>query len=211
MFGDWVRNSARSSSTDSRSKPVIRTGKLFVLAGPSGVGKGSIVRELVTRDPEGLSLSVSVTTRAPRPGEVDGVDYFFIDDDAFERMIRAGELLEWAEIVGHRSGTPRGFVEDRLAAGRDVVLEIDVVGASQVRERVPGSVLIYIEPPSMEELERRLRGRGTETEERIRLRLETAAWELEQRGWFDHVVVNDDLKRASAQVAAIIEASRSPS
>jgi guanylate kinase len=203
-----VRNSARSSSTASRSKPAIRTGKLFVLAGPSGVGKGSIVRELVARDPEGLSLSVSVTTRAPRPGEVDGVDYFFIDDDAFERMIRAGELLEWAEIVGHRSGTPRGFVEDRLAAGRDVLLEIDVVGASQVRERVPGSVLIYIEPPSMEELERRLRGRGTETEERIRLRLETAAWELEQRDWFDHVVVNDDLKRASAQVAAIIEASR---
>ena len=206
-----MRNSARSSSTDSRSKPAIRTGKLFVLAGPSGVGKGSIVRELVTRDPEGLSLSVSVTTRAPRPGEVDGVDYFFIDGDAFERMIRAGELLEWAEIVGHRSGTPGGFVEDRLAAGRDVVLEIDVVGASQVRERVPGSALIYIEPPSMEELERRLRGRGTETEERIRLRLETAAWELEQRDWFDHVVVNDDLKRASAQVAAIIEASRSPS
>lgn len=206
-----MRNSARSSSTDSRSKPAIRTGKLFVLAGPSGVGKGSIVRELVTRDPEGLSLSVSVTTRAPRPGEVDGVDYFFIDGDAFERMIRAGELLEWAEIVGHRSGTPGGFVEDRLAAGRDVVLEIDVVGASQVRERVPGSALIYIEPPSMEELERRLRGRGTETEERIRLRLETAAWELEQRDWFDHVVVNDDLERASAQVAAIIEASRSPS
>ena len=206
-----MRNSARSSSTDSRSKPAIRTGKLFVLAGPSGVGKGSIVQELVTRDPEQLSLSVSVTTRAPRPGEVDGVDYFFIDGDAFERMIRAGELLEWAEIVGHRSGTPRGFVEDRLAAGRDVVLEIDVVGASQVRERVPGSALIYIEPPSMEELERRLRGRGTETEERIRLRLETAAWELEQRDWFDHVVVNDDLERASAQVAAIIEASRSPS
>ena len=175
------------------------------------MGKGSIVRELVARDPEGLSLSVSVTTRASRPGEVDGVDYFFIDDDAFERMIRAGELLEWAEIVGHRSGTPRGFVEDRLAAGRDVVLEIDVVGASLIRQRVPGSVLIYIEPPSMDELERRLRGRGTETEERIRLRLETAAWELEQRDWFDHVVVNDDLKRASAQVAAIIEASRSPS
>jgi guanylate kinase len=174
------------------------------------VGKGSIVRELVAHDPEGLSLSVSVTTRAPRPGEVDGVDYFFVDDDAFERMIRAGELLEWAEVVGHRSGTPRGFVDDRLAAGRDVVLEIDVVGASQVRERVPGSVLIYIEPPSMEELERRLRGRGTETEEGIRLRLETAAWELEQRDWFDQVVVNDDLKRASAQVAAIIDASRSP-
>ena len=152
-----------------------------------------------------------MTTRAPRPGEIDGVDYFFIGDEAFDRMIRAGELLEWAEIVGHRSGTPRGFVQDRLAAGRDVVLEIDVVGASQVRERVPGSVLIYIDPPSMEELERRLRGRGTETEEGIRLRLETAAWELEQRDWFDHVVVNDDLERASGQVAAIIQASRSPS
>jgi guanylate kinase len=175
------------------------------------VGKGSIVRELVARDPEGLSLSVSVTTRAPRPGEVDGVDYFFIDDDAFDRMIVAGELLESAEIVGHRSGTPRGFVEDRLAAGRDVILEIDVVGASQIRAQVPGSVLIFIEPPSMEELERRLRGRGTETEERIRLRLETAAWEMEQRDWFDHVVVNDELDRASAQVAAIIDASRSDS
>jgi guanylate kinase len=175
------------------------------------VGKGSIVRELVAHDPEGLSLSVSVTTRAPRPGEVDGVDYFFIDGDAFDRMVLAGELLESAEIVGHRSGTPRGFVEDRLAAGRDVVLEIDVVGASQIREHVPGSVLIFIEPPSMEELERRLRGRGTETEERIRLRLETAAWEMEQRGWFDHVVVNDELERAWTQVAAIIEASRSQS
>ena len=198
----------RNSSTGSRSNPAIRAGKLFVLAGPSGVGKGTIVRELVSRDPEGLSLSVSVTTRAPRPGEIDGVDYFFVDDDAFDRMIRAGELLEWAEIVGHRSGTPRGFVEDRMAAGRDVVLEIDVVGASQVRERVPGSVLIFIDPPSMEELERRLRGRGTETEERIRLRLETADWELEQREWFDHVIVNDDLERASSQVAAIIDASR---
>ena len=173
------------------------------------MGKGTIVRELVARDPEGLSLSVSVTTRAPRTAEVDGVDYFFVDDDAFDRMIRAGELLEWAEIVGHRSGTPRGFVEDRLAAGRDVVLEIDVVGASQIRDRVPGSVLIFVEPPSMEELERRLRGRGTETEDRIRLRLETAGWELEQREWFDHAIVNDDLERASSQVAAIIEASRS--
>ena len=135
------------------------------------------------------------------------MDYFFVDDDAFDRMIRAGELLEWADIVGHRSGTPRGFVEDRLAEGRNVVLEIDVVGASQIRERVPGAVLIFVEPPSMEELERRLRGRGTETEERIRLRLETAAWELDQREWFDHVVVNDEVERASAQVTAIINAS----
>ena len=152
-----------------------------------------------------------MTTRAPRPTEVDGVDYFFVDDDAFDRMIEAGELLEWAEIVGHRSGTPRGFVEDRLAEGRDVLLEIDIVGASQVRERVPGSVLIFIAPPSVEELERRLRGRGTETEERIRVRLEKAAWEMEQQGWFDHLVVNDQLDTAAAQVAAIIEASRTAS
>jgi guanylate kinase len=160
------------------------------------------------RDP-GLSLSVSVTTRPPRPTEVDGVDYFFVDEDAFDRMIEAGELLEWAEIVGHRSGTPRVFVEDRLSEGRDVILEIDVVGASFVRKRIPEAVLIFVDPPSLEELERRLRGRGTETEDAIRLRLETAAWELEQRSWFDHVIVNDDLQRATEQVAAIIEVSRS--
>jgi guanylate kinase len=203
-----VRSSARSSSTASRSKPAIRTGTLFVLAGPSGVGKGSVVRELIAKDPA-LSLSVSVTTRPPRPGEVDGVDYFFVDEDSFDRMVEAGELLEWAEIVGHRSGTPKGFVRDRLGEGRDVILEIDVVGASQVRERVPDSVLIFLEPPSLEELERRLRGRGTETEDAIGLRLQTAAWELEQRSWFDHVVVNDDLERAAGLVAAISETSRS--
>ena len=152
---------------------------------------------------------MSVTTRPPRPTEVDGVDYFFVDEDAFDRMIEAGELLEWAEIVGHRSGTPRVFVEDRLGEGRDVILEIDVVGASFVRKRIPEGVLIFVDPPSLEELERRLRGRGTETEDAIRLRLDTAAWELEQRSWFDHVVVNDDLQRATEQVAAIIEASRS--
>jgi guanylate kinase len=178
-----------------------------VLAGPSGVGKGSLVRELIAKDPS-LSLSVSVTTRPPRPGEVDGIDYFFVDEDAFDRMIDAGELLEWAEIVGHRSGTPRVFVEDRLSEGRDVILEIDVVGASFVRKRIPEAVLVFVDAPSLDELERRLRGRGTETEEAIRLRLETAAWELEQRPWFDHVVVNDDLVRAADQVAAIIETSR---
>jgi guanylate kinase len=166
------------------------------------------VLELVPSD---VVLSVSATTRPPRPGERDGVDYFFVDDDAFDRMIEADELLEWAEIVGHRSGTPRGFVEDRLAEGRDVLLEIDVVGASQVRERVPGAVLIFIAPPSMEELERRLRGRGTETEERIRIRLEKAAWEVQQQGWFDHLVVNDLLDPAAVQVAAIIDTSRTDS
>jgi len=179
-----------------------------VIAGPSGVGKGSVVRRLQARDPEGLALSVSVTTRAPRASEVEGRDYSFVDDPEFDAMIANDELLEWAPIVGHRSGTPRAFVERELAAGRDVLLEIDVKGAAQVRDRVLDAVLIFLEPPSMGELETRLRGRETETEEGIRTRLETAAWELTQRDWFDHVVVNDELDRASSQVAAIIEASR---
>jgi guanylate kinase len=188
-----------------------RRGRLLVIAGPSGVGKGSIVAELLARNPERLSLSVSATTRAPRPGEVDGVHYRFVDDAGFDRMIAAGELLEWAEIVGHRSGTPRRPVEELREAGRDVILEIDVQGARQVRELVDDAVLIFVAPPSLEELERRLRSRGTESEERIALRLATAARELEQRSSFDHVVVNDDLVAAASEVAAIIEASRTGS
>jgi guanylate kinase len=186
----------------------VRRGRLIVVAGPSGVGKGTIVHRLLARDPERLALSVSATTRDPRPAEVDGIDYRFVSDEGFDRMIEAGELLEWAEIVGHRSGTPRAFVEERLAAGRDVVLEIDVYGAEQIRERVPNALLIFLMPPSMEELERRLRGRGTEDEEGIRSRLATARGELPQAAWFDHVVVNDEAGRAADEVAAIIETSR---
>jgi guanylate kinase len=179
-----------------------------VIAGPSGVGKGSVVGRLRSLDSDRLALSVSVTTRPPRPNEVEGRDYFFVSDATFDRMVEAGELLEWAPIVGHRSGTPRGFVQDRLASGRDVLLEIDVNGAKQVRAKVPDAVLIFLEPPSIEELERRLRGRGTETEDGIRTRLASAERELGERDRFDHVVVNDDLERSAAQVAAIIDASR---
>jgi len=179
-----------------------------VIAGPSGVGKGSVVKELLSRDPEGLAYSVSVKTRPKRPDEVDGRDYFFISEDEFDRMLAAGELLEWAPFIDHRSGTPRRFVEQKLDEGQDVLLEIDVKGARQIRDVYPDAVLIFLAPPSMEELERRLRGRGTESEDRIRERLATAEWEMTQEGWFDHVVVNDDLLSASSQVAAIIEASR---
>ena len=186
----------------------MRRGRLIVVAGPSGVGKGTIVHRLLARDPERLALSVSATTRAPRPAEVDGIDYRFVSDADFDRMVAGGELLEWAEIVGHRSGTPRAFVEEQLAAGRDVVLEIDVRGAEQVRERVRDALLIFLRPPSMQELERRLRGRGTEDEEAIRSRLATAEAELRQATWFDRVVVNDDAARASDEVAAIIDTSR---
>ena len=185
---------------------------MIVIAGPSGVGKGSVVRRLLDRDRadghDRLAYSISVKTRAPRANERDGREYHFISEAAFDAMLQNDELLEWAPFVDHRSGTPRRFVEDSLAAGRDVILEIDVKGAGQVRAEVPDATLIFLAPPSMDELERRLRGRGTEDDERIARRLDTAAWEMTQRDWFDHVVVNDDLERAADEVAAIIEASR---
>ena len=152
-----------------------------------------------------------MTTRAPRPDERDGIDYRFVSGEEFDRLVAGGELLEWAPVVGHRSGTPARPVEEALAAGRDVVLEIDVQGARQVRERAPDAVLIFLAPPSMEELERRLRSRGTEDEARLALRLATARAEMAQRPWFDHVVVNDRLDQATAQVEAIIQASRTTS
>jgi guanylate kinase len=189
-----------------------RRGILFVIAGPSGVGKGTLVREVRSRMPQAYVLSVSATTRRPRPGEVDGVDYFFVDDSGFDRMVGDGEMLEWAEVFhGHRYGTPAGPVELHLDAGRDVMLEIDVEGARWVRERVPDAVMILLEPPSRSELERRLRSRGTDTDEGIAERLAKADWELSQRDLFDHTVVNDDLDGASSQVAAIIGYSRARS
>ena len=153
-------------------------------------------------------LSISATTRPPRAGERDGVDYFFVDDAEFDRMIQARELLEWVEIYGHRSGTPAAFLRQEREAGRDVLLEIDVKGAGWVRKRDPGAVLIFLSPPSSAELERRLRDRGTEDPELLARRLEQAAWEMDQAVWFDHVVVNDDLARATAQVAGIIAGHR---
>jgi guanylate kinase len=181
-----------------------------VVAGPSGVGKGTVVRRVLELV-EGLRLSVSVTTRPPRAslGERDGVDYFFVTPEEFEALVLAGGLLEWAELFGRRYGTPRAWVEDTLAAGDDVVLEIDVQGAQQIRETMADAVLIFLDPPSLGELERRLRTRGSEDEEKLADRLAKADWEREQQSWFDHVVVNDDVERASSQVADIIEASRS--
>lgn len=187
------------------------SGNLIVIAGPSGVGKGTVVRRLLERDPEGLALSVSATTRAPRPEEVDQVDYLFVTDDEFDRMARDDALLESAEVFhGARYGTPRDFVETELAAGRDVILEIDVQGARQVRHRRPDAVMILLEPPSMADLEARLRGRGTEGDEAIAERLRAAASELAERDVFDHVLTNDDVGRAVDEVAAIIEGSRTP-
>ena len=182
-----------------------------MIAGPSGVGKGSVVKELLARDPGRIALSVSATTRPPRAAEADGVDYTFVSTGRFEQMVDEGAMLEWASVFDHFYGTPAAYVEAARDEGRDVILEIDVQGAGQVRDRVDDAILILLVPPSMEALAERLRGRATENEEKIARRLAEAERELAQADRFDHTVVNDDLETASSQVAAIIEASRSDS
>lgn len=181
-----------------------REARLFVVSGPSGVGKGTLVallRERLTR----LGLTVSATTREPRPGEVDGVSYHFLDDAEFERRVGEGEFLEWAWVHGHRYGTLRSEVERVLAEGRSVVLEIDVQGALNVRASHPEAVLVFIEPPSPEELERRLRGRGTEDEASIERRLANARREMSYADRYDVRIVNDDLDRAVDELAHVID------
>jgi guanylate kinase len=178
--------------------------RLTVLAGPTAVGKGSVTRELARRYPQ-VWVSVSVTTRAPRPGETDGVDYCFVDDAEFDRLIADGELLEWALVHSlHRSGTPRRPVEQMLANGRPTLLEIDLQGARQVRAVMPTAQFVFLAPPSWEELVRRLVGRGTETQEQRDQRLRTARIELAAEDEFDVTVVNDDLERAADALVALI-------
>lgn len=182
-------------------------GLVVVLAGPSGVGKGAVHAGLHAHVP-GLVSSVSATTRPPRPGEVDGAAYHFVDDVGFDRMVDDGALLEWATYTGHRYGTPRAPVEAAVAAGAVVLLEIDVQGALQVRASDPSALMILLVPPTLAELERRLRSRGTETEAALARRLAVAETELGHADRFDHVVVNDDLGTAVAVVAGHIAAAR---
>lgn len=179
-------------------------GRLFVVSGPSGVGKGTVVRALQRRRPA-LAVSVSATTRPPRPGEVDGTHYRFVTDAEFDALVAEGAFLEWAQVFGHRYGTLLADVDRLRAAGTDVVLEIDVQGAAIVRDRVQDAVLVFLEPPSEEELRRRLAERGTETGEALERRLAAARREMAGSTGFDHVVVNDDLDRAVGEVLAIIE------
>ena len=177
---------------------------LTVLAGPTAVGKGTVSALLRERYPE-IWLSVSATTRAPRPGEVDGVHYFFLGEDDFTRLVDEGQMLEWAQVHGrHRYGTPRGPVEQAMAQGRPVLLEIDLAGARQVRESMPAARFVFLSPPSWDTLVERLVGRGTETEEERERRLETARVELAAEPEFDVSVVNDDLDRAVAELAALM-------
>ena len=182
----------------------MRRGNLFIISGPSGAGKGTLVRELVGRVPD-IWVSISVTTRAPRPGEVEGRHYFFISDAAFDDLVADDGLLEWAEVHGNRYGTPRAAVEQKVSQGRQVVLEIDPQGAFQVKCVAERSVLVFIMPPSWDELQRRLVGRGSETKAQVESRLDTAKRELELVGRYDHVVINDDVSRATDELVGIID------
>jgi guanylate kinase len=177
---------------------------LVILAGPAGVGKGTIVRRILQLEDD-FMLSVSATTREPRPGEKDGVDYHFVTMDKFEKMIADNELLEHALVHGSNYyGTPLSELTRAQAQHRHLLLEIDLQGARQVKQRIPEALSIFIQPPSWEELEARLRGRGTETEEQIRTRLHTARTELESAGEFDHQVINQDLDLAVGEVVNLV-------
>ncbi|MBX6352222.1 MAG: guanylate kinase [Thermoflavifilum sp.] len=182
-----------------------REGILFVLSGPSGAGKGTVCKALTQRMPE-LCLSVSVTTRSPRPGEQEGVHYFFRSHQEFEGMIQRGELLEWARVFNNYYGTPRRFVEEKLQAGYDVLLEIDIQGAMQVKQRFPEGVFIFLIPPSATELQARILGRGTETDESFRQRFNAARTELQMMREYDYVVVNDVVEAACDRIQAIVTA-----
>lgn len=184
--------------------------RVFVITGPSGVGKGTLIAGLRERLPD-LELSVSATTRDPRPGEVNGEAYHFLDPDEFERRVEAGEFLEHAAYSGNRYGTLRSEVERRIAAGHPVVLEIEVQGARQIRDTMPEAVQVFVAPPALESLRERLKGRGTDSAEAIASRLEVAELEIEARDEFHHQVVNDDLDRALGELEFIIRGKLSSS
>jgi guanylate kinase len=181
----------------------VRNGKVFVITGPSGVGKGTLIRGLLARVPE-LELSVSATTRAPRPGEHHGVDYHFMTEDEFEGRAAAEEFVEHAAYSGNHYGTLRSELERRLDAGTPVVLEIEVQGARQVREAMPDAVAVFIAPPSRDALRARLVGRGTDAPDQVDERLRTADRELEAQPEFAHVIVNDRLEQATDELVAVV-------
>ena len=182
----------------------MRHGNLFVVSGPSGAGKGTLVNRL-REEVSDLWVSISATTRSPRPGEVEGVHYFFFFFDEFDALIESDGLLEWANVHGKRYGTPKAPVLEHIAAGEQVILEIEPQGAFQVRDKYPECILVFIEPPSMEELERRLTGRGTETPEQIAGRLQVAQVEMSRKVEYDVVVKNDDLETAVQELIAAID------
>ncbi len=177
-------------------------GKLYVISGASGVGKSTVLKGVFAIRPD-LAFSVSATTRPPRPSEVEGVHYFFISKEEFEEMIRKDAFLEYDDHAAAYYGTPLGQLEEKLAKG-DVILDVEPAGAKIVRKKRPEATLIFVMPPSMEELERRLRSRGDTSEEQIQLRMKRAKWEMDQKDWYDHVVVNDKLEDCIQEILNII-------
>lgn len=187
----------------------MQKGILLILSGPSGVGKGTVGKQLLTRSGGSMVFSVSCTTRAPREGEENGREYFFITEEKFQSMIQNGEFLEYMNVFGkNHYGTPREYVEKQLNAGRDVLLDIDVNGAMSVKANFPNAIAVMLVPPSMKELRSRLEGRGTETQEAVERRLAEAATELSYMPRYDYIVVNDDIDIAVAQCEQVIESAR---
>ncbi|MGM9587149.1 MAG: guanylate kinase [Candidatus Limivicinus sp.] len=182
-------------------------GRLIVISGPSGAGKSTVVFKAIEGRSD-MCFSTSVTTRKPRPNEVDGREYFFVDLDRFKEMVDNDELLEHAEYVANSYGTPRKYVEDKLESGMNVLLDIEVQGARQIREKKPDAVLIFIIPPSMEELQRRLVARGTDSERAIEARLIRARQEYAEADFYDYIIVNDDVDKAAKELSAVITAER---
>ena len=178
-------------------------GKLIVISGASGVGKGTVLGLMMASRPE-MAFSVSAPTRPPRPGEEDGVHYYFVTKERFEEMISQNAFLEYDAHAANYYGTPRAQAEEKMARGH-VLLDIEPNGAKQVKAAAPDAVLIFIMPPSVQELERRLRGRGDTPEEQIRMRMERATWEMEQRSWYDYVVTNDDAQRCANEILEILD------
>ena len=182
-------------------------GKLYIVSGPSGVGKSTVLREVFAARPD-LAFSVSVTTRKPRPGEKDGTDYHFISDSEYDGLLSRGLLLEHAEYSGNRYGTPAQPIREWLGAGRDVILDIESVGMRNVKAKMPDAVSVFIAPPDWETLEQRLRSRATETEDKVQLRLKAARREMDASGRYDHIIVNDEVARAAGEILAVMGGER---
>jgi guanylate kinase len=197
-----------ASGGHRQADAIARRGLMLVLSSPSGAGKTTLSRKLLAADP-GVELSISVTTRKQRPGEVDGRDYHFIDATRFDAMVEAGELLEWAQVFGHRYGTPRAPVEAALARGRDVLFDIDWQGTQQLQEKTGRDLVsIFVLPPSIPDLERRLRTRAQDSDEVIHARMAKAADEMSHWAEYDYVVINTDIGHAFAEVQSILAAER---
>ena len=183
------------------------SGKLIVISGPSGVGKSTVLKRVMERTPN-LHFSVSATTRPMRPGEVDGLNYFFVSREAFQQMISDGALLEYAEYVGNYYGTPVAPLDEALAEGRDILLDIEVQGALNVKRRRPDAVLIFMLAPSFQDIEKRLTGRGDTAPDLVRGRLERARWEYTQAANYDYLVINDDVDKAAKEIISILTAEK---